>query len=438
MQAVILAAGEGKRCRPLTLTRPKPLLKVANKPIIQHDLDALSEAGIKEVIIVTGYLGEKIKSYFGERFKDIKITYVKQGNGYGTAHALLSARDAVEKTFLVLNGDDIYFPEDIGRMVGENPRVLVKEVNDVSKFGEVAVKNGKLLRITEKPQGRKNGWANTGCYVLTDEIFDVIKHLHKSERGEYELTDAVNALASTIDMEVVEARVWQPVTYPWNLLDANELLLNSTENDARKNVEIEENVTLKGKVIIGENTRIRSGTYIEGPCIIGSNCDIGPNCYIRAYTAIGNNCRIGNAVEIKNSVIFDNSKISHLSYVGDSVIGENCNLGAGTMVANLRHDRKAVSVLINGKLIDSDRRKLGVIMADGCKTGIHTSIKPGMVMGPFSWTSPHSYVDRNLEPFTLLAEKKKIRMEKRRIIPCIDEPQRTDAEKLYERLETAV
>jgi bifunctional UDP-N-acetylglucosamine pyrophosphorylase/glucosamine-1-phosphate N-acetyltransferase len=198
--------------------------------------------------------------------------------------------------------------------------------------------------------------------------------------------------------------------------------------------EIEKNVSLNGQILIGENTRIRSGTYIEGPCIIGNNCDIGPNCYIRPYTTIGNNCRIGNGVEVKNSIIFDNSKIPHLSYVGDSIIGENCNLGAGTKVANLRHDKKTVCVLINEKLIDSNRRKLGVIMADYCKTGVNTSIKPGIVMGPFSWTLPNSYLDENLEPFRLFAITKKIQIEKNRILESTKDSERNDIERLYEDL----
>ncbi|HMK46308.1 MAG TPA: glucose-1-phosphate thymidylyltransferase, partial [Methanocella sp.] len=124
-----------------------------------------------------------------------------------------------------------------------------------------------------------------------------------------------------------------------------------------------------------------SGAYIVGPCIIGENCDIGPNCFVRASTSIGDDVHIGNAVEIKNSIIMNGTKIGHLSYVGDSVIGERCNFGAGTKVANLRLDEKTITVIIDGKKVDSGRRKLGCIMGDGVHTGIGSLINVGTSIG---------------------------------------------------------
>jgi len=140
---------------------------------------------------------------------------------------------------------------------------------------------------------------------------------------------------------------------------------------------VEENVIMKGEVSIGKNTVIKSGSYIVGPVIIGQDCDIGPNCYIRPYTAIGDNCRIGSAVEIKSSIIMKNSKIPHHNYIGDSIIGEECNLGAGTKIANLRLDGNNITV--GG--IDTKRRKLGAIIGDGVETGINACINIGTVIG---------------------------------------------------------
>ncbi|HSD59015.1 MAG TPA: glucose-1-phosphate thymidylyltransferase, partial [Methanotrichaceae archaeon] len=138
--------------------------------------------------------------------------------------------------------------------------------------------------------------------------------------------------------------------------------------------------TLKGAVSVGKETVIMTGAYIEGPVIIGENCKIGPNCYIRPYTCLGNDVRVGNAVEVKNSAIMDGTKIGHLSYVGDSVIGENCNFGAGTICSNLRHDKANIKSYIKGQKVDSGRRKLGAIIGDDVKTGIHTTIYPGAVI----------------------------------------------------------
>ena len=108
----------------------------------------------------------------------------------------------------------------------------------------------------------------------------------------------------------------------------------------------------------------RYSRCIEGPAVIGKNCEIGPNCYVRKFTAIGDDCRIGHAVEIKNSIIMPGCHIAHLTYVGDSVVGENCNLGAGTITANVRHDGGSVSSMVKGKKVVSGRQKLGAILAD--------------------------------------------------------------------------
>jgi len=151
---------------------------------------------------------------------------------------------------------------------------------------------------------------------------------------------------------------------------------------------VEPGATLKGRVSVGKDTKIMAGAYIEGPVIIGDNCKIGPNCYIRPYTCIGDDVRVGNAVEVKNSAIFDGTKIGHLSYVGDSVIGRCCNFGAGTICSNLRHDKATVKSFIKGDRVDSGRRKLGAIIGDAVNTGIHTTIYTGTVIESGYWGLP--------------------------------------------------
>jgi NDP-sugar pyrophosphorylase family protein len=158
--------------------------------------------------------------------------------------------------------------------------------------------------------------------------------------------------------------------------------------------DIENNVVIKGIVSIGKGTIIRSGSYIVGPVIIGENCDIGPNCYIRSSTAIADKCHIGAGVEIKNSIIMTGSKIPHLSYVGDSIIGENCNLGAGTKIANLKLDKTNISV---GQL-DTKRRKFGAIIGDRVQTGINTSINVGTMIGNDSFLGPGASVHGVISP----------------------------------------
>jgi bifunctional UDP-N-acetylglucosamine pyrophosphorylase/glucosamine-1-phosphate N-acetyltransferase len=192
------------------------------------------------------------------------------------------------------------------------------------------------------------------------------------------LTDGLNRLASEEEIKIVSLESWLEIGRPWDILAANEILLKDLLPIISG--EIEPGATLKGNVSVGKGSIVRSGAYIVGPVLIGEDSDIGPNCYIRPSSCIGNNVRVGNAVEVKNSAIMNDTKIGHLSYVGDSVIGERCNFGAGTICSNLRHDKGNIKSFVKGKKMDSDRRKLGVIMGDEVLTGINTTIYPGTVI----------------------------------------------------------
>ncbi|MCP3684233.1 MAG: NTP transferase domain-containing protein [bacterium] len=384
MQAIIFAGGKSTRTLPLTVNKPKPLLKVANRTILEHNLAQLKGIA-SEVIVISGFRGDLITKY--------NVKFVKQAKPLGTANALLQAESIAKERFIVLNGDDLYSRNDLKKCIKHKYCVLTRKVTNPESFGIVSV-NNHVLKITEKPKGSESNLANTGCYVLGKEIFSIIKGLKKSVRGEYELTDAVNLLAKQERIAVEKSQTWIPITHPWSLLDANEALLKGIKNHIRGKVE--KNTTLKGAVVVGKNTIIKSGAYIEGPVIIGENCTIGPNCFIRASTTIGNNCRVGNGVEVKNSVIMDNTCIGHLTYIGDSVIGENVNFGAGTVVANLRHDKEDVKSTVNGKLIHTGRRKLGTIVGDNVSLGIHTTIFPGRKIWPNKTTHPAEIVRKDI------------------------------------------
>ena len=236
-----------------------------------------------------------------------------------------------------------------------------------------------------------------GCFVFSDKIFPVLDDIELSRRGEYEFTDAYNLLSKTEDIRVVAVDdYWLPVTYPWSLLQANAYLSGRIKRSVSPEAAIEEGATLKGEVVVGAGTVIKAGVYIEGPVVIGRDCVIGPNAYLRAGASVGNNCHIGQAVEIKNSIIGDNTNVAHLSYVGDSVLGEKVNLGAGTITANLRHDGKTVKSQVGEQVPDSGLLKLGAVIGDGAKTGVHTSFYPGVKLGPGTTTLPGDIVKRDL------------------------------------------
>ncbi|AEC51797.1 glucose-1-phosphate thymidylyltransferase [Pyrococcus sp. NA2] len=411
MKAVILAAGKGERLRPLTDDRPKAILKVANKPIIEYILENV-EPFVEEFIIVVKYEKEKIVESLGDEFRGKPITYVEQGEGEGTARAIYSAKEAVEgEEFFAINGD-VYFEQDLIKGLLHTYRkrradvaIAVKKFEDLSQLGLVETEGEFVKEIKEKP-GNLSGFANLGVYIFNEDVFEYIEMTEESERGEYEITDTINLMIRDGKKVAYSEYTgfWSDIGRPWDLLEVNEYILKTKLKHDIKGV-VEEGATIIPPVEIGEGTVVKAGSYIIGPVKIGKNCRIGPNCFIRPYTSIGDNCHIGNAVEVKNSIIMDNSNAPHLNYVGDSIIGENTNLGAGTITANLRHDNKTIKVEIRGKLEDSGRRKLGAIIGHNVKTGINVTIYPGRKIGSGALVGPGVIVDKNIPPRTLVVVK---------------------------------
>ncbi len=395
MKAVILAAGQGTRMGPLTMNIPKVMLPIANKPILLHVILSARDAGIKEFVLVVGYRADTVKEYFGDgSLMNINIKYAQQEKQLGTADAISYAQEHVDGRFLVLNGDVIVNPQHIKNLVKHRSNVIMtaRHVENPSEFGVLEVSEDRVLNIIEKPKKPPTNLVNAGIYVFSPSIFDAIRRTPLSVRNEYEITDSLQLLINDgIDVGYITlSENWLDIGRPWDLLDANEHFLSCLQPEVKG--DIEPLSTMKGSVSVGEGTVIRNGAYIVGPVIIGKNCDIGPNCYIRAGTSIGDNVRIGNAVEIKNSIIMNGTHIGHLSYVGDSIIGENCNFGAGTKVANLRHDGRTICVRLKGSLVDSGRRKLGTIMGDGVHTGINSMINVGVVVESGAMIDPGEFV----------------------------------------------
>lgn len=392
MQAVILAAGKGTRMEPLTLTRPKVLLEVAGRTMLEHNLEQLVGL-VSEVLIVVGYKGEMIKKETGDDYKGMKIRYIWQKEQNGTGGALMKCQRKLKDKFVVLNGDDFYSKKDIKKCLKHKYCVTGAKVKSPEKWGIFTVRNKKLTGFKEKPKQSKSRWANIGLYVFDAGVFNY--KLKKSKRNEYEITDYILHLikdGKEVNFEKV-SDYWLPVGYPWHILEANEFFLRKIKRKIFGKVE--KGARVKGKVVIGKGTIVRSGSYIEGPVVVGKNCKIGPNCYIRPSTTLGDSCKVGNAVEVKNCVLFDEVSVGHLSYAGDSVIGSEVNFGAGTICANLRHDNKNVKTMVNKKLVDTGRRKMGAIIGDKVHTGINTQIYPGRKLWPRVETLPGEIVKKD-------------------------------------------
>lgn len=395
MKAVVLAAGEGTRMEPLTADRSKPMLPVAGRPLIDHVLGRLAAASVEEVVVVVGERAADLRNHVGDATPDgLPVTYVEQDEPRGTGDALLRAADRLDDDFLLLNGDVLVEPADIERIAGAEGRaMLVADVEDVSDFGRVRVDGSRVAGIDEKPDDDGPGRVNAGIYRLDPGIFPTLEDLEPSERGEVELTDALVAGPAP---EAVPAKRWLDVGRPWDLLNANEWLMEDLETDLAGTVE--EGAHLEGPVVVEEGARVRSGAYLEGPVLVQRGADVGPNCYVRGATVVGPDVRVGNACEVKNSLLMRGTHAAHLSYIGDSVLGEEVNLGAGTITANLRLDERSVPIITDEGRVDSGRRKLGAILGDRVKTGINASLDVGTIVGEESFIGPGTLVRGSYGP----------------------------------------
>jgi len=389
MECVVLAAGEGKRMRPLTAKRPKVMLPLANRPMMEHLVIAARDAGIRDFVFVVGYGEREIRNHFGDGSGfGINIAYAPQRHQHGTADAVRSARDLVTGPFLLLNGDMILESGDIELFCKRKaPCIGISTTDHPEDYGGVLLEGDRVVSLEEKSEQPGSNLINAGAYLFTGDIFDKVDKVRLSSRGELELTDALGGLIAERQLGAYRLPSWMDVGYPWDMLDANATLMQRI--DAENNGTVDEGVTIRGPVKIGEGSIIRTGTYIEGPCMIGKGCLIGPHAYIRGPASIGDDCHIGHCTEIKNSIIMAGTKIPHFNYLGDSVIGSNCNLGAGTKVANLRHDHENIRVC--GK--DTRRKKFGAVIGDNVRFGINCSINVGAVIGSNAQFAPNSFIE---------------------------------------------
>jgi len=391
---------------PLATTKPKHLLPIAGRPMISILITTLASVGIKELSIVVGFKGGLIQSLLGDGTKfGLAIEYLRQPKWTGTASAVEVARQSVgDEPFLAIYGDLLVSQsciETVLEKAHECSKVMgIARVAGQSQYGVVDVRGDNLTRIREKPSGDVKGedWINTGIYVLDRDIFRSISGTGRSKRAEYELTSSLQHLideGKEVKAAAVSRDEWMDVGRPWDLLEANERVLMNSTTQVKGTVE--PGVTIKGPVSLEGSACVKSGSYIEGPAYIGEGSTVGPNSRIRPCTSIGNGVIVGASCEIKNSIVMAETRIPHLSYVGDSVIGEGCNLGAGTITANIRLDEAMVKVKLKERTVSSGRRKLGTIMGEGVQTGINSSLMPGVRIGPSAFVGPGVVVYDDVE-----------------------------------------
>jgi len=328
MKGVILAAGKGRRLRPLTHTGPKHLLPIAGKPIINYGIEKLKEIGLKEIGIIVGYRAEDIKQYLKDGSQlGISIHYFLQEPQMGIAHALKFAEKYLsDDKFIVYLGDNL-LKQDLMKFAEKfenddlDALILLSKVRKPERFGVAVIENGKVTKLIEKPKERISDLALVGIYFFKPTIFKAIHKIKPSWRNELEITDAIQWLIDhnyAVEAEKVEGW-WADTGSDIDLLEANYLILEDIE--PYNKATIDENAKIIGKVQIEEGTEIKGNTTIRGPVYIGKNCII-ENAAIQPFTSIESNCKIRNA-EIEHSIILNNCMIDCKRRIVNSIIGKD-------------------------------------------------------------------------------------------------------------------
>ncbi len=367
-QAIVLAAGEGQRLRPFTVNRPKAMLDIAGKPILQFVVEALAGNGIREICLVVGYQKEHVYDYMGsgEDF-GVNIEYVTQATQLGTAHALLQAKDVAADEFLVLPGDNLIEAATLADFIPAGPdAVLVKRSSDPVRYGVVSAAGGEVKAIEEKPEEAGGNLVNTGIYAFKKDVFEYAGDV-------LDIPDVLNAMiAGGRIIKAIETEdTWLDVVYPWDIISLNNAILGKIE--AKHGGTIESGVTIKGQVAVGEGTVLRPGTCIYGPAVIGAGCDIGPSVCIMPATSIGDNVCIASFTEVRNSVIGGDVTIGPGGIIADSVIARGCRI-RGRFTAAGGHSE----VTING---EGPSGSVGAIIGEDCDIESGVTVQPGAVIG---------------------------------------------------------
>lgn len=365
------------------------MLSIANKPILQYVIEALAGVGLRRIILVVGYRREEIQDYFGSGKKfGVDINYVVQKTQVGTADALKQAREMAASRFLVLPGDNIVEADTIlPLMSAPNNAITVKHQENVSQYGAVIVKKGKVTNIAEKPEVAVSYLVNTGIYALNQEIFPFIEQ-------EVDFPQAIQAMIEQGHIfDAFETKAtWLDAVYPIDILRLNEAMLDKLP--ASRGGTIETGVTEKGKVAIGNGTKVRSNSYLVGPIVIGDNCEIGPTICIFPGTSIGNNVTISPFSQIKNSVIGN-----------DVVIGSNCNIqdsiiAPGCVIGNWLTVRTREVTLTKER--ERHVAKLGALIGDFCELEDNIVIHAGISLGVKARVRSTKVIDEDIPEGSLV------------------------------------
>jgi len=383
VSAVILAAGEGRRLEPLTNRRPKPMVPVANRPLLEHVLEAVVAAGIDHVVFVVGYRQERIRNHFGDGDEwGIDVEYVEQSTQLGTGHAVLQAEPAVNGPFVVVNGDRIVDPSIVTTVCdraasGETPTVAVTRVDNPQAYGVVSLEGDRVVAIDEKPDVPvETGRINAGVYGFSPAIFEAIRET--TTAGELTITATLNDVASAAGVYAVsyDGR-WLDVSNLWDLLAVNAALIGADEAASESTV---------GEAVASETTGAHADSVsVADDAVLADTVRVGPNVTLGGATAIGRNATVEAGAVVENAVVFPDAVIGAGAVVRGAIVAGNARIGPNATVAGepatvvvgdaVHHD-----VALSGVVGDNATIGAGATLTDGAVVGDDVAAEAGVVV----------------------------------------------------------
>jgi bifunctional UDP-N-acetylglucosamine pyrophosphorylase/glucosamine-1-phosphate N-acetyltransferase len=406
LKALVLAAGKGERLLPITEHCPKVLVPLVGRPLIDYLMDDLAQLRLDEIVVVLGHRSDLVKNHLGDGSRyGTKVSYVHQKRLTGEAEALLVAEELLsgENSFLVVDGDFVAGSGlvektmNVGLSKDADITVALTQVSDPSQYGVVKLgKDDRLLDIIEKPPRAKapSNLAVSSAYLFKPSIFDGLHKIHHLERAmAMMMKSGAKGYGAIWDGE------WIDIGRPWDLLRGNQFLIQRmfAKEPGHKDAtaQIAASAILEVPFYIGPHARIMDNARVA-KAYIDEDGTVGTNSLVRDYSYVGRKSVVGFASEVKSSIVMDETNIGHLAYVGDSIVGRKCELGAGAITANTRFDQGTISMYIGSQKIDSGRTRLGAVIGDGAQIGVNVSIYPGRKIGSGVWVPPGTVVLRNL------------------------------------------
>lgn len=375
MQAVILAAGRSTRTYPLTSSRPKPLIPIWDRPLLEHQLAQL-EGIVEEALLVTGYRKEQIEAHFGAEHRGIRLRYVEQKTQRGTADAVLAARPHVTERVLILNGDDFYHREDLSALAKRGRALLVTHAPDPQNRAVVTIEDDAVVDIVEKPtHPPKDSWCSVGGYCVEARDLDLLEDLPVSARGELELPDFVLRLiaATPVSPHRIQ-QFWLPLTYAWDVLTAMSFIWS----DEKRAFDL----GLAANGVPGHFPECS----IEGPVWISEGVTMEKDVRIVGPAAIGPNCVLRRGAFIDRSALFERVQVGAGARVESSVLGADVQLGEGVRLEGQRGAE--LEVLVKDQKVVPELERMGSVLGDGNRIAADTVIAPGTLIPEASAPSP--------------------------------------------------